>query len=780
MKKYFYDLKEEKLFLMAYSFWLVDAIIGITMWRSLPLINTMGDYLRKVGYCLLIVQFFSRKKYTRRDVVGIFMIILAGMLAYHSVYNRHIISAMILIYFSANVDYRKILKCTFLIQASFMTVTILASQLDVIEDVIWQQENGRIRQSLGYDYCGYPAHLLLFMTLIWFSIRKKICLFEVALFLGLNTAIYLATDSRADYYLSLVAMLGFWLIGRMRKYKAYPFIEFVIKFGCGILAVFSIGVHFFFDANNKIMASINFALSNRLFLGKQAIQQYGFSLFGRVIHWFGQGSVRKHPERVYNYVDCAFLKELLSFGIVFLIVLIVAYYIVGKRLAEEKNYVLGWAMIVSFLYAVINAHLCMVQYNVFILMLGGLFTTEQCTLTEEAATEKQGFFYQMQDWGDKLFTEKGKHVLRTALLLALLVIPTYLQRSGMEQMLSSASLYRWILCGVLFWLAALTYEGDCPENRKNMFLYVVSAFLILAMVSDFFVDKKFRYAAFALSVFGGMFVWAWRSMEHPKKLMQEFKIAYKLYFLLVLFGGIIGKRSVLGFCNQGMFLSGEETAVVMLIAIVVLLDDIQKQWTAVYHVGGILLSLYVLYTTGQKILLLTSIGIIMVYLAVKCYQRFGHKAEKKSDILLLGSVMLGCIALGGLFLWKLHPDDYFGIIKTYLKEINLLGHAYVPKFQKQRAWTVSSTVMNIYRYGILAGIAYFLIEISYFVVSCRHMLHTKSFIPIGLAIGGLVINETVVIQMPFIHVGWIILFWGLGYMLVERKNSTKGSQKDYA
>lgn len=764
MEKYSYDLREEKLFLIMYSLWLLDALIGISMWRYLPLINITGDYIKRAAYCLLIVQFFLKKRYTRRDVAGIFLIVLTGILAYHSVYNRHIMSGMILIYFSANVDYRKTLKCTFLVQGSFMLVTILASQLDVIEDVIWQQENERLRQSLGYDYCGYPAHLMLFMTLTWFSIRKKARPFEVALFFALNTAIYLVTDSRADYYLSLIAMLGFCFVCRMENHKTHPIFEIIIKYGCGILAVFSIVCHFFFDANNETMLSINAALNNRLQLGKQAIEEYGFSLFGQSIRWYGQGSLKNHPDLIYNYVDCAFLKELLSFGIVFLIVLVVAYYFVGKYLAEEKNYVLGWAMVVSFMYAVVNAHLCMAQYNVFILLLGTLLKSGQYSLPEKTNAKNQGFLCVMRDWADQIFTENGKHVLRILLLLVLLIIPAYVQRLGTGQMVSSASLYRWVSCGMLFLLAGLIYEGRYSDNKKMILFYGVVVFLILAMVSDYFVDKKFRYAAFAVFAFGGMFVFAWRSRKYPEILMEEFKTAYKVYFVLVILGGIIRSHSILGFCNQGMFLSEAENAIIMLIAIVIFLDDIKKSWTTVYHMAAVLVSLYVLYTTGQKILLLTGIGIIIIYLAVICYKRYGHKS-KRSAALLTALIVSGCAILGFFFLWKLHPNDYFGILRTYLKQTNLFGHSYVPKFQNARAWVPSSIVMNVYRYGVLAGGAYFLAGVSYFVMSCRQMLRTKSFLPIGLAIAIFVINESVAVGFPFTHVAWILTGISVGYAL---------------
>ena len=185
-----------------------------------------------------------------------------------------IIPTMIMIYLAADVDYRKILKCTLVLQSAFMIVTVLASQMGVIEDVIWKQ-NGRDRQSLGYDYCGYPAHLMLFMTLMWFCIRQKVKAWDEVVWLGLNTLIYIATDSRADYYLSIFAIIGFGVISRFKDYREYKTVNFLMKYGCGVLAIFSILMQLLYDTGNSIWKVIDNLLNGRLLYGHQALQVYG-------------------------------------------------------------------------------------------------------------------------------------------------------------------------------------------------------------------------------------------------------------------------------------------------------------------------------------------------------------------------------------------------------------------------------------------------------------------------------------------------------------------------
>lgn len=358
------DLREEKLFLIGYILWLIDTIIGITMWNDVAIINDIGNYLYRMAYIFFVIQFLLKKQYTKKDVIGVLMIIFIAILGNKSVNNKYIIRTMILIYFSANVDFKKILKCTLVVQAAFMVVTIYSSQVGVIEDVIWDNYGTRYRQSLGYDYCGYPAHIALFLTTIWFCLRKRVKLPEVILAVGLNYVIYYLTDSRADFFLCLLAVWGFTLI--KKQYK----MQFWMKYGFMIISVASILLHLVYGLGLGVISELNRMLSNRLELGYKAIVNYGFSLFGKVISWTGMGGIRSNPELIYNYVDCAYLKEILSYGIVFWIVLAVAFYYLGKNLIYFEDYKLAWAMIIALLYAVVNAHLCMPVFNPFILALG--------------------------------------------------------------------------------------------------------------------------------------------------------------------------------------------------------------------------------------------------------------------------------------------------------------------------------------------------------------------------------------------------------------------------
>ncbi len=366
---------EERIYFASYSIWMVAAIIRITMFRYMESADMLCTYMQRFAYLLIVVLFFVKKRNTVKDLAGIAMILVCFVLARYSVYNTFIIATSIYLYFGADLDFRKILICTLIIQAVMMAFVITCSQVGIIENMAWTRSGStEVRYSLGYDYCAYPAHLLLFMSLMWFCIRDKIRVIEVIIALVLNYIMYVITDARADFLLAVIGIIGFsvWQIEFNQKW-INAIRKFIVEFGFIILAFVSILAQALYDPENEVFVSVNEALSNRLYLGHEALETYGLSFFGKQVQWFGWGSVMADSSRTYNYVDNAFLKDGISFGIVFLILLAVGFFLMGRYLIANKEYKLSWAVLMSLAYAMVNAHLCMLTYNVFILLLGCCF-----------------------------------------------------------------------------------------------------------------------------------------------------------------------------------------------------------------------------------------------------------------------------------------------------------------------------------------------------------------------------------------------------------------------
>lgn len=800
-------VKQEHLFLTAYTLWLIDALFSITMWNDIAFLHSMGNYMQKLAYLLLIIQFLSKKTYTKRDAAGLFMIVGTGVIAYHSVYNDTFMTAMIFIYFAAEVDFKKILKQTVLVQGIFMLVTVLAAAFGIIENTLWDVGNGRLRYALGYRYCSYSAHILLFITLAWVGMRGKLTIAANAILLGANTALYVLTDSKTDYFLCLLALAGYgaiYLMDRWNKKTVFRFLDFAAKYGCGIVTVFSVLLHALYNADSPVWIRLNGWLNYRLQLGHDAIYQYGFSLFGKAVRWYGMGSLKKDSTLIYNYVDCAYLKLLIEAGIILVLVMIIGFYFVGRRLSETRQYYLIWSLLVAFAYGIVNVHVTLVSFGGLILVLSLLFKK---TEEDEETTLAGAFGMWLYSLSDRL-----RRSLCVIIILAILIIVTCVQIQGYDYIIEYDAMYRYIVGLLILLLAACTwerrketYEEDIlPATlkcSKTWFYYALWIFVIAAMISDFFVKREFGYAAFSMLLFGGIFYGAWRSMEKPERLVLDFRMAYKIYFAGSVLICAVTRPIIAGKCYNGLFSEPSAQAVAMLVAYALCIGGVlDKRWGGVNAIGSAV-AFYLLYRSGQPIVLFLATALTVLYLFRKIYLvlkvRQGMRLLWLPIGFFVGFLIVWCLNYiltnktlefgfnivyaneqlekfrfddAGLFAsepWTKLSEGMISNYEKHIKKLNFMGHKHRKQIKKVFVFSPSSIIGNAYRYGIVAGIAYVGLLLAFLkqVIQRYFREHGMEMAILGMVM--IVCCMVAFIELPFLHIGWLVFYFTAGYFIVS-------------
>ena len=115
----------------------------------------------------------------------------------------------------------------------------------------------------------------------------------------------------------------------------------------------------------------------RLFLGKNAIDTYDIHLFETTgVKFIGYGGTTESVYS-YNYVDSSYIQILLSYGIIFLIVLLIGYRLLGKEIVQQQQWYFGLVIVLSAAHSMFDPQLLWLQYNVFVLCLGYLFVMDR-------------------------------------------------------------------------------------------------------------------------------------------------------------------------------------------------------------------------------------------------------------------------------------------------------------------------------------------------------------------------------------------------------------------
>lgn len=365
------------LFLIAYVMWITVTLLRYTYIKDLfPAKLPMGDvlmYTRWLVYILLSLKFWNDGIYKFRNFLGLAIVFFIGYIEY-SVRDKSVLIFMLclFIYSASNVEFDDILKATLIVDLIVLVLTIGFSFSGVIPNNVWD-EGVRHRYDLGFRYCTFGSHLMLFITMVYSCIRKKVTFIEVIVLMLANFWLYSYNNTRIDLCIVIPFLVAFYVwthyFGEVRK----NFItKFMFQYSGVVIAVISIAVQIFYNPDIHFLARIDGLLSNRLDLGHRAVGKYGFTLFGQYIRWVGQGSVKKNSLLAYNYVDSSFLKYTLNYGVVFLILLLIGLVYIGKKAIERDEKALCVSLLFLYVFAMVDAELCVLAFHPFLLKIGEL------------------------------------------------------------------------------------------------------------------------------------------------------------------------------------------------------------------------------------------------------------------------------------------------------------------------------------------------------------------------------------------------------------------------
>lgn len=361
------------LFIVAYVMWITIALLKYTYIKDIFAIKEMIVYTKYVVFILLVLKFFDEGIYRFRNFVGLAIIFFVGYIEY-SVQDETVslFVLCIFIYSASRVEFEDILKVTLLVEILILVITVGLSLKGVIPNNIWDI-GVRQRYDLGFIYCTFSSHLMLFITMVYSCIRKRITFFETVVLLLINLWLYSYNNTRLDLCIVIPFLIFFYVWTHFSRTVKGNFInKLLFQYGGPFIAIFSILAQAFYNSSKPLYIKFNELLSNRLSLGYDAIQEYGFTLFGQHIRWIGQGGIKKNPYLTYNYVDCSFLKYTLNYGVVFMILLLIGLVFIGKKAIDRNEQALCVSLLFLYIFAMVDAELCVLAFHPFLLKMGEL------------------------------------------------------------------------------------------------------------------------------------------------------------------------------------------------------------------------------------------------------------------------------------------------------------------------------------------------------------------------------------------------------------------------
>ena len=267
-------------------------------------------------------------------------------------------------------SFKALLAIAFSIGTAIMAAAFAASQLGVIEDLVY--EGGR--HSFGIVYCTDCAAHILFLMIIYAMLRLESLGLAEYVVMILVSAIMLMTKAQADIACCFLLIAGLIVYRMTKKWhhgKAVRLISTGAVFSYVILAVLSFAVTLGFNRDDQnLRKKLQYSLIRRLEMNQQALRDNPLTLFGTKIeeHGFGGRTTNLPGWDKYFFVDCSYIRLLVIGGIMLFVLILMTMTYAQIRCFAAGNY--GFIFLLTLVAAacVMEHHLMEYYYNVFPLM----------------------------------------------------------------------------------------------------------------------------------------------------------------------------------------------------------------------------------------------------------------------------------------------------------------------------------------------------------------------------------------------------------------------------
>lgn len=363
----------ETAYLMIYGIIFAKEFLQTTMF-PIPWPLGLGYVFALLSGGYVIAKFLFHNTYTKKETILAILILIAFCIPAFTTDYTFLFWTGCMIVGAKDVDFNKILKVYLVIGITIMVAAFAASQCGLIEDLVyelrrWGNESETVvRHSYGIIYpTDYAAHLFfLVLAAIVFYGEKLATITKTWMCLLVAVSTYLTANAQTTM-LCLAGFVGLCVVENIfRKYMHA--IEKMFRWVPVVSALGYLSVAFTYRPEVTWMVNLNALLSMRLDFSRRAIDRYGMTWFGQTISEVGNGlSILGSAE--YFFLDDSYIRILLKYGIVLLVMVLVILVLTSKRAADKRNFMLVIAIVAIAVHSIMEHRLIDMAYNPMILAL---------------------------------------------------------------------------------------------------------------------------------------------------------------------------------------------------------------------------------------------------------------------------------------------------------------------------------------------------------------------------------------------------------------------------
>ena len=369
-----YINKPEFLYFLSYGIYLIYTLLTTTFFYAFFYQEIIYKCLILTCMFILALKEIVFKRLSNLELIGLIICMALSLILLRRMVGQFsLLPFFLYIYCSRDIPFEKIARFSYWLLGILLMGVVVSAYIGIIPNYLDTLIPGRDRYYLGFTYALDSSIVVLnIMSLSLYLHRHHISLIRCLLWFVIIFWFYLQTRSRLAFLMGILILALFYLVTKFPGILRRKWLNWGMAASFIICSTGGIFLTVMYEPTVLWMKKLNNILENRLALGKNALELYGYKLLGMRIQYVGNGldisGERKTGE--YNYVDCLYVSMLQKYGVLFLICFIMILTIAMFRMYKKNKYYLLIIMTSIALRGLIDNTFFPLYFNTFWLAIG--------------------------------------------------------------------------------------------------------------------------------------------------------------------------------------------------------------------------------------------------------------------------------------------------------------------------------------------------------------------------------------------------------------------------
>ena len=356
----------EILYYTGLVLWLMQFYITRTIYADFY----SGKLMTAVRYfCMLIfmVKILLTEKSVNRRVIEVILAAAAVFIVVQRNVNTGmpLIQVLLLIYGAKDISFRKICKVMLWTCIALWSIPVLIDRIGIYS-VSRQVYRERVREYLNFNYVSFPA--IYFNNIPYccmfaytdpdrrgaggsYAKRREVPWLVLIFFTALQIWLYINTDTSLPFLIGLLFLFLYTVVIKLRIFELRNSkinrLLSVVLFPAAAAASYWLCLEY--GKKKPLIKMLDQMTHNRISLAYKGITRYGVHLFGIQIV-----ENTDSTKGSYFYIDSGYIKNLLNYGLIVLIMILVYYSVILYAAIIERDKVLAIWLICIAVYSMFN------------------------------------------------------------------------------------------------------------------------------------------------------------------------------------------------------------------------------------------------------------------------------------------------------------------------------------------------------------------------------------------------------------------------------------------